>query len=436
MNPKVSDPLSLLHQFRHNLQEADSIDGARLAAINGLNRLVHFDQSVLWIGKSTPVAASSIDTPDPKAPHTQQLASFFNQKLRQQTDILLMGPSDLAQIDLYAEHHGVFVPLKIQDGGLLLVRPGQAFTSAQAIILDFALRIATPEILKTSHARLKKRRSRKLSTFSRSLAAVALVSALGWLCSKIPVPQTMMVSAEIVSGDIHHVRVPIDGVVDEVLVLSGSTVTETQELAILDTQQIIAQLEIATAEFERLSEQFEQETILSLTSETDRIRTAELSGLLSEKLEQVRFLQTQLERHTIRAGQSGMVIMPDVESLRGTPVVTGETLMEIANPEIIEVDLWIPLATSLPIEPNDVAAIFLATNPTESHPARIVYTTPRAQRREDGTMGYRGRATFETSVPTNLLGQQGMARIHLGETNLLMLILRQPLMWIRQVVRM
>lgn len=435
MKPQVADPLSLLHDLHQRSRNADGVAAARLALVNGLHRLVPFDQSILWVGRDIPVAASAIDTPDPQAPHVQQLARLFRQKLAQRNGVWLLEPEDLASVDHYSGYCGIFVPLGLQQGGLLLVRPSAAYTSAQAVILEFALRICSPEILQGPRSRLGvAEKRRKTSAIRAWIFGLSLLAASTGLSSLFEVPQTLMVPAEIVSTDIFHVKAPIAGLVDEVLVLPGSVVTATQEILRLDTRQIVAQLQIGTAELERLEVQYEQEAVLSLTSETARNRAAELSGLLREKHEQVTFLQTQLERHTIRAGQSGIVIMPDAEALRGRPVAIGETLVNVASPDLLAVDLWIPLATSLPVETNDPVAVFLATRAMGTYAARIEYATPQAQQREDGTMGYRARARFDTPAPRNLLGQQGVARIHLGETTLLMRVIRQPIVWIRQAV--
>lgn len=435
MKPQVVDPLSLLHDLAQRLRKADGVAAARLTFVNGLHRLVPFDQAVLWVGKDLPVAASSIDAPDPHSPHVQQLVRLFRQKLARLGEVTFLEPGDLAGIDLHSGHNGIFIPLKTRKGGLLLVRPSGSYTSAQGVILEFALRICAPDILsdKTAGLGASARRTR-LASIRNWLVGLGFVAGLTALSAVITVPQTLMVPSEIVSSDIFHVKVPIDGVVDELFVLPGDVVTPDQDILRLDTQQIDAQFQIATAELDRLEVQYAQEAILSLTSETARTRAAELSGLLREKSEQVLFLRTQLERHTIRAGQGGVVVMPDAETLRGRPVATGETLVQIASPERLEVDLWIPLATSLPVQADDRASVFLATRPTDAYVARIEYATPQAQQREDGTMGYRARAQFEDPVPGNLLGQQGVARIHLGETTLLMRVIRHPLIWLRQAV--
>lgn len=435
MKPQVVDPLSILHDLSQRLRKADGMAAARLTLVNGLHRLAPVDQSVLWVGKDSPVAASSIDAPDPQAPHVQQLTRLFRQKLARLGEVTFLDPADLAGIELYSGHHGLFVPLKTRKGGLLLVRPSASYTSAQAVILEFALRVCAPDILPGKHAGLGVAEERRKGSVTRNgLLGLGLLAAASGISALVTVPQTLLVPAEIVSGDIFHVKVPIDGVVDEIFVLPGEVVVRSQDILRLDTQQIDAQLQIATAELDRLQVQYDQEAILSLTSEAARTRAAELSGLLREKLEQVVFLRTQLEGHTIRAGQGGIVVMPDAETLRGRPVATGETLVQIASPDRLAVDLWIPLATSLPVQAGDAAYVFVATRPTDSYAARIEYATPQAQQREDGTMGYRARAQFEDGVAGNLLGQQGVARIHLGETTLLMRVIRQPLIWLRQAV--
>ncbi|MCL7406456.1 HlyD family efflux transporter periplasmic adaptor subunit [Paradonghicola geojensis] len=433
MKSQAPDPLALLHELGARLRKADGLAAARLALVNGIQNLLPCDQSVLWVGKTVPVASSSIDKPDTQAPHVQQLAQLFRDRLANAGETLFLDPADLAGVDLYEGYHGVFVPLGLQQGGILIVRPGGAYTPAQGIILHFALRLGLPEILQRSRSRMRASdtggRDRATRKWTLGLAVVA---AIGGLSTVFEVPHTILVPAEIVSSDIFHVKAPIDGLVDEILVIPGQTVSEAQELIRLEPEQIEAQLQIATAEFERLQVQYEQEAMLSLSSEAARARAADVGGLLREKQEQIVFLRTQLDRHTVRAGQSGVVVMPDVEGLRGRPVATGETLMQIANPDALEVDLWIPLTTALPISPDAPVAVFLATRPLGTYPATVIYTTTQAQMREDGTMGYRARARLSYPATSDLLGQQGVARINLGETTLLMRVIWQPLVWLRQ----
>ena len=433
MKAQAPDPLALLHELGTRLRQADGLAAARLALVNGLQNLLPLDQSVLWAGKDLPVAASSIDQPEPQAPHVQQLARLFRTRLANARDALFLDPADLAGVDLYDGYHGLFVPLGLQRGGILIVRPASAYTPAQGVILEFALRLCLPEILQRSRSGngAYDKGGRYRSTRKWTLG-LALVAALGGLTTLIEVPQTLLVPVEIVSSDVFHVKAPIDGVVGEILVTPGQTVSETENLITLESEQIEAQLQIATAELERLQVQYEQEAMLSLTSEAARARAADVGGLLREKQEQIVFLDAQLARHTIRAGQGGMVVLPDAEALRGRPVATGETLVQIANPDALEAELWIPLSTALPVAPGDPVAVFLATRPLGTYPATITYSTTQAQLREDGTMGYRVRARMTDPTSGELLGQQGVARINLGETTLMMRIIRQPLVWLRQ----
>lgn len=435
MKPQAVDPLSLLHSLGQRVRDADGVAAARLTFVNGLHRIVPFDQAVLWVGKDLPVAASSVDALDPQSPHVQKLTRLFRTKLERIDEAAFLGPRDLSDIDLYSGYSGLFIPLKICRGGLLLVHPSEPYSSAQLVILEFALRVCAPDVLssKVSGHSVSAKRKRFI-TIRNWLLALGVLAGLVSVSAVITVPQTLMVPAEVVSSDIFYVKVPIDGVVDQIFVLPGDVVTPAQNILRLDTQQIDAQLQIATSELERLEVQYAQEAMLSLTSETARSRAAELSGLIKEKSEQLLFLRTQLERHMIRAGQGGIVVMPDAETLRSRPVATGETLAQIASPDRLEIDLWIPLATSLPVQPDDLVSVFLATRPTEAYAARIDYSAPQAQQREDGTMGYRARAQFEEPVPGNFLGQQGVGRIHLGETTLLIRVIRQPLIWLRNII--
>ena len=435
MNVQSPDPLALLHELVARLRKADGRPAARLALVNGLQNLLPLDQSVLWVGKDLPVAASAIDQPDPQAPHVQQLAQLFQSRLANASETIFLDPEDLAGVDLYNGYYGLFVPLGIQKGGILIVRPLNAYTPAQGVILEFALRVVLPEILQRQRSgKAVSNNGLRYGNARRWTFGLVCVAALVGAASLIEVPETLLVPVEIVSSDVFHVKAPLDGVVDEIFVMPGQRVSETAELFSLESEQIEAELQIAKAELEKLEVQYEQQAMLSLGSEEARAKSAEVGSLMREKKEQIDFLVTRLARHTVQAGEGGTVVLADVEALRGKPVATGETLVQIADADSLEVELWVPLRTALPVAAGDSVAVFLANRPLGTYPAEVIYTTTQAQQREDGTMGYRARARLMEPVSADLLGQQGVARVHVGKTTLMMRIIRQPLVWFRQAI--
>jgi len=427
MNQQLRDPLFLLHALGARVAQADGTTAARITLVNGLQRLLPFDQAVLWVDGPQPACISAIDTPDRHAPHVQQLARLYRTKLGAARDALFLGPEDLAGVDAYARQHGLFLPSPVAGGGLLITRPEHEFLRSHAVMLDFAQRLTLPEIAPAARGR----RGRRPGTRWFALA-VLCAAGLAWGSTRITVPQTLLAPAEVVSADVFHLKAPFDGTVDSVRVLPGDVVDPETTVVQLDVSRIEAQLEIARAEARKITVEYEQEAMRSFGSEAARARAADARGRLEEKTAQIDFLTEQMARHALAAGHGGIVVLPDVEALRGRPVRGGEPLLRIADPHALEIDLWVPLQAALPLAPGAAVTLFLSARPLTPYRGALVYATTEAQRRDDGTMAYRARARFAEDAVTGLLGQQGRALISVGETTLFMRLMRRPIIWFRQ----
>lgn len=419
-----------LLELKAGLEKQPDERSRRAQFVNLIARLVPCDQAVLWVGGKTPVAASGVRDIDRNAPHIQDLKKYYAEHLRHLTEGAVLPPERLEEVPSFAgSGGGLYQPLRGAEGGILLVRGQGAYQSAHLAVLNLALSVATGELL--THAgrwhKIKK------SVRSPALFLAALIGFLA-LASLIPVSQTILSPIEVVSTDVTYVKSPANGVIDEVFVEPGNLVGEGDPILFLDVAQLQSQLEIAQAEHNQLRVEYEQETIKSLSEATSRFRLAEIQAGLSEKVAQIAFLSNQIADNRLYATRSGVVSMPEIEQLRGRPVSVGDTLLTIADPEKLEVELWLPLQTALPVSAGDAVTVFMNSNPVSPYTATVRYVTTQPQSRPDGSMGYRGRADAVGPLPGRVLGQRGMGRITTGRETLFMKLLRQPIAWIRQSV--
>lgn len=423
-----------LLELQEGLSNARDLKSGRVALMNLISGVVPSDQAVLWCDGATPVAASNVKEIDRHAPHAQDLRRLYTGVLSTFEKPTLLSAEQLELVPSYkGVAGGMYCPLPNAEGGLLVVKGHGQYRSAQLAVLVLATMIAAGRVVpRPGGLRQKLTKGRAPLLFAGVLAI-----ALG-VASFIPVSQTLLTPVEIISQDISYVKAPSNGLVRDVLVEPGDHVERGQLLLNLDTAQLEAQLQIALAESAQLTVEYEQETIKALSEATARFRLAEIQAGLAEKTAQVAFLQEQIRQHSVTATRPGVVSMAEIEQIRGRPVSIGETLLTISDPERLELEMWLPLQTSLPVEPGDGVTVFLNSNPIDPYRGAVRYMTTQPQMRADNTMGYRGRATFdeEGQLSSSLLGQQGVARINTGTESLFMKLMRQPIAWIRQSIGM
>jgi multidrug resistance efflux pump len=421
-----------LLELKEGLDKAGDLRAARVVLVNLIANLVSSDQAVLWCGSTTPAAASNVKEIDRHAPHIQDLRRLYKTTLSKAQKPFILSSDCLDSVPSFkGAQGGMYVPLPNADGGLLVVKGQGQYRSAQLAVMGLVTMIAAGKVVPRPGG------LRQVLTTARApYVFVGSVAILLLLASFIPVPQTILAPVEIISRDISYIKAPANGLIRDVFVEPGDFVERGASLINLDTAQLEAQLEIALAEHAQLSVEYEQETIKALSEASARFRLAEIQAGLSEKSAQVDFLEEQIRQHAVTAPRSGVVSISEIEEIRGRPVSIGETLMTIADPEQLELELWLPLQTSLPVDAGDAVTVFLNSNPIDPYNGAVRYVTSQPQMRPDNSMGYRGRASLNEAdkLPNSVLGQQGVARINTGIESLFMKLMRQPIAWIRQSV--
>mgnify|MGYP001033648243 FL=1 len=425
--------LQRLSDLHAALDASKSLGERRKIFVNYLLQLLPCDQVILWAGETTPIVASGIRELDRNSPYIHDLRDLYCTKLRLFREGALLSSDTF--IDLPALNGisgGIYQPLKGVDGGVLLLRGDAEFNKAQLSVLGLINRTVHGDIGVRKYKfsigeRLPQLRS--FNVFVVSLVIFLLVALF------IPVSQTILSPIEIVSSNIAYIKPPVNGVIDEIFVEPGDFVQPGDLLITLDTAQLRAQLNIATSERDQLRIEYEQETIKSLSEANSRLRLAQIRSDLEEKQAQIVFLSDQVENHSLLAPRDGFVSMPETGELLGRPVNIGETLLTVSDPTSLEVELWIPLQTSLPVAAGDPMSVFLNSNPVAPFTATVRYVAIQPQLRPDSSISYNGRADFSSgeTVPSSLLGQQGVARITTGEETLFMKLLRQPIAWSRKM---
>jgi hypothetical protein len=444
--PRVAlDHDPFLRELLARTEKAEGRSAARFILVNDTNLLARFGQSVLWMAGEGVVALSGAIDPDLNAPYVQ-LADRLARKLHapDKTAPRLLAESDplLAETEGWQEHlppHLAWFPLadrvtRKPVGGLLLARD-KAWTEGEVAKLAewcLAWHWAYQAFDRRTFVETAKE-------FLRGLPAQVGRRPLYWLLGIIligcfPVRINVLAPAELVPVDPVIVRSPQDGVVKELLVSPNQVVAAGQILMVLDDVPLVSRLDVARQSLGTSLAELRQKEQQALTESEARAALAAARGLVDERHAEVAFLEGQLERTRLRASRPGSVLMDDPTGWAGKPVVTGERIMKIADPDAQkEVEAWISLGDAIPLPPNAELRFYLSSRPLDPITARVRYFSHQSSRLPDGTYAYRVRATPVGPVDQRL-GLKGTARVSGGWTPLAYWILRRPLAFARETL--
>lgn len=444
--PKVAlDHDPFLRELLARTAKSESRSAARFILVNDTNLLARFGQSVLWMEGEGVVALSGAIDPDLNAPYVQ-LADGIARRLHQPGEktprLIAEADPALNGAEGWQEHlppHLAWFPLidrvsRKAVGGLLLARD-KAWTEGEIAKLS--------EWCQAWHWAYQAYDRRTFvetaKELLRGLPAQVGRRPLYWLLGlllvgAIPVRINVLAPAELVPVNPVVVRSPQDGVVKELLVSPNQVVKKDQVLMVLDDVPLVSRLDVARQSLGTALAELRQKEQLALTESEARAALAAARGLVDERQAEVDFIEGQLERTRIRATRPGSVLMDDPTGWVGKPVVTGERIMRIADPDAQkEVEAWISLGDAIPLPAEAELRFYLSSRPLDPITARVRYFSHQSSRLPDGTFAYRIRATPVGEVDQRL-GLKGTVRITGGWTPLAYWIFRRPLAFTREAL--
>ncbi|MAR72189.1 MULTISPECIES: HlyD family efflux transporter periplasmic adaptor subunit [unclassified Halomonas] len=282
---------------------------------------------------------------------------------------------------------------------------------------------------------------------------------LGWLllvaviaAMFLPVRQSALAPAEIVSLDSAAITSPLDGVVAEMLVEPNSRVEAGTPLFRLDRSELEGRAEVLRRQLEVASAELDAAGNLAFD---DRSRLADISRLRrqqAQRLAELEALEARLERTLVTAPTAGVAVYSDPDDWEGRPVATGERILRLADPDQPAVEIQLAAADAITLAAGAEVKVFLSARPLEPIGARLTQTSYEASTDADGVAAYRLLAELaptevkdsagqsldqvtdtqaDSAVNKVRLGLHGTAKVYGEEVSLGYYLLRRPLSALR-----
>lgn len=260
-----------------------------------------------------------------------------------------------------------------------------------------------------------------------------LLMAVIGLLMFLPVRQTALAPAEIVSLDARVVAAPIDGVIKSIHVRPNQAVNTGDPLFSLDDTTLRNRLEVARKSVAVADAELIAATQKAFHDSSSQSELALLSGRAHERRAELAAVQAQLSRVQVNAEYDGIAVFADPDDWLGRPVSTGERIMLLANPGNPGMLISLPAADAIALEPGAQVKLFLSVRPLDPLAGKVSETSYQAMLSPDGISSYRLRALFDgQDAGEARIGLRGTAKLYGERVALGYYLFRRPLATLRE----
>ena len=257
----------------------------------------------------------------------------------------------------------------------------------------------------------------------QTLAVLAVLAVL----LLVPVRQTALAPAEVVSRNAQVISSPIDGVIARMLVRPNQAVEVGTPLFTLDETTLRSRAEVLAKEVAVADAELMVASQRAFDNPQSKGELAVLNGTARQRRAELAAVQVQLARTTVLSPRAGVAVYSDPNDWLGKPVVTGERILQVADPSQPGMRIQLPVADAIALEAGAEVALFLTAYPLSPLHGKILETSYEARPGEDGVASYRLLASVEDAPEHARLGLHGTAKLYGGRVLLGYYLLRRPL---------
>lgn len=428
----------LLLKIEADSRRADTVGELKFLIANETLKLSHARQIFVLVekGRQLRVAAvSSIGTVESNSPRIRWIESVLrllgaDAGVTQPREFNLPAYCRNGETEhlAYPYKFMLWLPFKLRNdrvfGGMLLARD-TPWNEADTLISKRLSETYSHAWAALSGPGKLKRRVR-LKPVLTALAVIAIIAGF------YPVPLTVLAPTEVTAIEPRIIAAPIDGVVETILVDPNAEVIRDQPLlkmtdTALRNELAVAEQDVKVAEARLM--QVSQGAVADPKIRGDLAVTRSEVSVAQAKRD---YARDMLQRTMVTAPAAGVIIYTDKRDWIGRPVSTGERVMEIADPNRLQLRIDVPVADAIALQSGARVRAFLDSDPLRPAMAIVKSSSYEASMVEGNVLAYRVYATLEEATPGMRLGIRGTAQISGQKMALAYYLFRRPIAAMRQ----
>lgn len=243
----------------------------------------------------------------------------------------------------------------------------------------------------------------------------------------LPVRQTALAPAEIVSREAEIVSSPIDGVIDAMQVRPNQPVKAGTPLFTLDQTTLRSRADVLAREVDVADAELAAASQQAFDNPQSKSEITLLTGRSQQRRAELAEVTAQLRRTRVLSPRAGVAVFADPNDWLGKPVVTGERVLQVSDPSQPAMRIELPVADAIALEPGAAVTLYLTAYPLEPLHGKIVETSYQARPTDESVVAYRLRASIEGTPPHARLGLHGTAKLYGHRVLLGYYLLRRPI---------
>jgi len=252
------------------------------------------------------------------------------------------------------------------------------------------------------------------------------------LLGMFPVRLTAISPTEIIPRSPHVVSAPFDAVVANLEVYPNQNIAKGDVLVKLEGEDYFATQEIRKRAVQVAEANLHRAVQAGFEDPQSRSEVASLKAELD--LKKMELVQAELKNKNtiIIAEKSGVAVVEDPVAWQGRPVKIGERILQIANPDEVEVQIYVLVKDAIALEPGRSVKVFLDTDPLSPIDAKIQYAAYEPIRTEEDIPAYRVVAKISENQVVPRIGLRGTAKNEGDYVALVFYLFRRPITAVRQ----
>lgn len=436
------------------LNECDRFMSAAMTLCNELAARHECDRvSLGWLdGAYVRVQAiSHMEKFEKKMSAVQTLEAAMEESFDQDEEIIWPPSAEMTSVtrdhERYASEQSLTnvlsLPVRLESEGLGVVtleREGRAFDDEEVRGIRLLLDQATRHLAQLR--RYDRWIGARFATWSKEMLAGVLgpehtfAKAIGVILSVVMlfvlfgsleyrVEGTFILRTDAVA----FVPSPFEGYISEVKVEIGDRVEQGAELLSLDTRELRLEEAMALADIVRYSREMDKARAQGALAD---MRIAQALVAQSEaELDKVRY---HIDTASIRAAFDGIVVEGDLKQMLGAPVRKGDILFKLADISEMFVEIDLPERDVHEIATGRPGEIAFVSRPESRFGIDVTEIDPAAVTKEQGNMFLIRAHLQETPLSWWRPGMSGVAKISVGDRNVLWILTHRTVDFFRMLL--